>query len=99
MSDDAELIASAVRGQKSAFSDLVRRYQRRVYGTALHITGSQSDADDVAQETFVKAYRRLADFDGRSECFTWLYRITVNTALNHLRGQKRFGRLARAGEE
>jgi RNA polymerase sigma-70 factor (ECF subfamily) len=99
MSDDAELIASALRGEKQAFADLVRRYQRRVYGTALHITGNHSDADDVAQETFVKAYRHLASFDGRSDLFTWLYRITVNTALNQLRGQKRTDRLARAGEE
>jgi RNA polymerase sigma-70 factor, ECF subfamily len=99
MSEDAELIASALRGEKQAFADLVRKYQRRVYGTALHITGSHSDADDVAQDTFVKAYRHLASFDGRSDLFTWLYRITVNTALNHLRGQNRGQRLARAGED
>jgi RNA polymerase sigma-70 factor (ECF subfamily) len=99
MSEDAELIASALRGEKRAFADLVRKYQRRVYGTALHMTGSHGDADDVAQETFVKAYRHLASFDGRSDLFTWLYRITVNTALNHLRGQNRSDRLARAGEE
>ncbi|HWM87605.1 MAG TPA: sigma-70 family RNA polymerase sigma factor [Kofleriaceae bacterium] len=99
MSDDAELIASALRGQRQAFADLVRKYQRRVYGAALHITGNHSDADDVAQDTFVKAYRHLASFDGRADLFTWLYRIAVNTALNHLRGQKRTDRLARAGQE
>lgn len=99
MSDDAELLAAARSGQKQAFAELVRRYQRRVFGIALHITGNPSDADDVAQDAFVKAYRHLADFDGRSDLFTWLYRITVNTALNHLRGHKRAGRLARAGEE
>lgn len=99
MADDGELIASARRGQREAFAELVRKYQRRVFGTALHITGNHSDADDVAQETFVKAYRHLDGFDGRSDLFTWLYRITVNTALNHLRGQKRNDRLVRAGEE
>lgn len=99
MSDDAELIASAQRGEKQAFAELVRRHQRRVYATALHITGNHGDADDVAQESFVKAYRHLASFDGRSDLFTWLYRITVNTALNHLRGQKRTDRLVRATEE
>jgi RNA polymerase sigma-70 factor, ECF subfamily len=99
MSDDAALIAAALGGQKQAFADLVRKYQRRVYGTALHITGNHGDADDVAQETFVKAYRHLGDFDGRSDLFTWLYRITVNTAINHLRGQKRADRLAQAGAE
>ncbi|HTE55345.1 MAG TPA: sigma-70 family RNA polymerase sigma factor [Kofleriaceae bacterium] len=98
MSDDAQLIASAVRGDRQAFADLVRKYQRRVFGIALHITGNRSDADDVAQDSFVKAYRHLADFDGRAELFTWLYRITVNSALNHLRGDKRADRLARAGE-
>jgi RNA polymerase sigma-70 factor, ECF subfamily len=99
MSDDAHLIASALRGDKQAFTDLVRKYQRRVYSTALHITGNHSDADDVAQDSFIKVYRHLADFDGRSDLFTWLYRITVNTALNHLRGNKRTSRLAQAGED
>jgi RNA polymerase sigma-70 factor (ECF subfamily) len=99
MSDDVELIAAALGGQREAFADLVRKYQRRVLGTALHITGNHSDADDVAQESFVKAYRHLRDFDGRSDLFTWLHRITVNTALNHLRGHRRVDRLAHAGEE
>ncbi len=99
MADDAELIASALCGEKQAFADLVRKYQRRVYGIALHVTGNHGDADDVAQETFIKAYRHLASFDGRSDLFTWLYRIAVNTGLNHLRSHKRAGRLARAGEE
>jgi len=101
MSDDAELIAAAKRGDRKAFSDLVVKYQRRVYLAALHVTGNHSDADDVAQETFVKAYRHLAGFDGRSDLFTWLYRIAVNTALNHLRSQKRADRLVRDpdGEE
>jgi RNA polymerase sigma-70 factor, ECF subfamily len=99
MSDDAELIASALRGEKRAFADLVRKYQRRVYAAALHITGNHGDADDVAQESFVKAYRHLASFDGRSDLFTWLYRITVNTALNHLRGHKRTDRLVRSAED
>ena len=97
--DDAELVARAKRGDRDAMSDLIRKYQRRVHATALHITGNQGDADDVAQDTFVKAFRSLQGFDGRSEVFTWLYRVTVNTALNHLRGRKRAVKLARAGEE
>jgi RNA polymerase sigma-70 factor (ECF subfamily) len=101
MSDDAELIAAAKRGDRKAFSDLVAKYQRRVYLAALHVTGNHSDADDVAQETFVKAYRHIAGFDGRSDLFTWLYRIAINSALNHLRSQKRADRLVRDpdGEE
>lgn len=76
-------------GDRSAFGRLVQRHQRRVYLTALHILGNHSDADDVAQESFVRAYRGLATFDGRADFFTWLYRITVNTALNALRSGKR----------
>lgn len=60
-----------------------------MYAAALHILGSHSDADDVTQETFVRAYRGLSTFDGRADFFTWLYRITVNTALNAMRSEKR----------
>jgi RNA polymerase sigma-70 factor (ECF subfamily) len=98
MSDDARLIASARSGDGAAFGELVKRYQRRVYAAALHITGNHSDADDVAQEAFVKAYRHLGGFDGRSELFTWLYRITVNAALNLLRSQKRTQRMVHSAE-
>ncbi len=60
-----------------------------MYAAALHILGNHGDADDVTQESFVRAYRGLASFDGRADFFTWLYRITVNTALNALRSDKR----------
>lgn len=59
--------------------------------------GNHGDADDVAQEVFLRAYRALSSFDGRSDLFTWLYRITVNTALNHIRSRKRADSIARAG--
>jgi RNA polymerase sigma-70 factor, ECF subfamily len=98
MSDDERLIARAAGGDRAAFGELVRRHQRRVYAAALHITGNHSDADDVAQESFVKAFRHLAGFDGRADLFTWLYRITINTALNHLRSRKRIDRLVRSAE-
>jgi len=87
--DDQARIARVLKGDNRAFSDLVREYQRRVYATAFHIMGNHADADDVVQEAFVRAYRGLSSFDGRSELYTWLYRITVNTALNHLRTRKR----------
>jgi len=96
---DQELVKLAREGDRAAFSAIVKRHQSRVYGTALHITGSHSDAEDIAQEAFIRAYRGLAKFDGRSELFTWLYRITVNTALNQLRGQGRQRKLARAGAD
>jgi RNA polymerase sigma-70 factor (ECF subfamily) len=68
-----------------------------VYATALHIMGNHGDADDVSQDVFIRAYRALHSFDGRSDLFTWLYRITVNTALNHIRSKKRVDSIARAG--
>ncbi len=68
-----------------------------MYATALHILGNHADADDATQDAFVRAYRGLATFDGRSDFFTWLYRITVNTALNALRGGKRGAALAQKG--
>jgi len=99
MFDDAGTIARAKSGDPNAFEAIVRKYQRRVYATALHIMGNHSDADDVAQDAFVRAYRGMAGFDGRADLFTWLYRITVNTALNHLRSKKRVSNLAQKGSD
>jgi RNA polymerase sigma-70 factor (ECF subfamily) len=89
MADEADDLGRARQGDAQAFASLVRRYQRRVYSAALHILGNHGDADDVTQETFIRAYRGLGGFDGRSDFFTWLYRITVNTALNAMRSAKR----------
>ena len=98
-SEDKELVELAQKGDRAAFSELVRRYRSRVYGTALHIVGNHTDAEDIAQEAFVRAYRAVAKFDGRSELFTWLYRITVNTALNSLRSAGRRKKLVDAGQK
>jgi len=89
MADEADDLARARQGDRQAFASLVRRYQRRVYAAALHVLGNHGDADDVTQETFIRAYKGLAGFDGRSDFFTWLYRITVNTALNAMRSSRR----------
>ena len=89
MGDEDPDLDRARGGDREAFGRLVRRHQRRVYAAALHILGNHSDADDVTQESFVRAYRGLQTFDGRADFSTWLYRITVNTALNALRGGKR----------
>lgn len=100
MADEADDLDLARRGDRDAFGRLVRRHQRRVYAAALHILGNHSDADDVTQEAFVRAYRGLGSFDGRADFFTWLYRIAVNTALNALRTGKRGAVLhQRSGEE
>ena len=97
MADEDPDLDGARQGDREAFGRLVRRHQRRVYAAALHILGNHSDADDVAQESFVRAYRGLSTFDGRADFFTWLYRITVNTALNALRSDKRGAALHQRG--
>ena len=97
MGDEDDDLARARRGDRDAFGRLVRRHQRRVYAAALHILGNHGDADDVTQDAFVRAYRGLAAFDGRADFFTWLYRITVNTALNALRSGRRGAALAQRG--
>ena len=89
MAHDTEEIGRAKRGDRQAFGILVQRYQRRVYATAFRVVGNHSDADDLMQEAFLRAYRALGSFDGRSDFFTWLYRIVVNLALNHLRRVQR----------
>lgn len=97
MGDEDPDLDRARSGDREAFGRLVRRHQRRVYAAALHILGNHADADDATQETFVRAFRGLPTFDGRADFFTWLYRITVNTALNSLRGGKRGAALAQKG--
>ena len=82
---DAELVQEVRDGNRQAFTELMRRYQQRVYWTARRIVGTHEDADDVAQETFVKAYLGLGDFRGDASFFTWLYKIAVNLSLNALR--------------
>ena len=97
--DDADVLARAKQGDRSAFRQVVDDHHRRVYQTALRLMGNHADADDVAQEVFVKAYRAIPKFDGRSQLGTWLYRITVNTALNQLRKRARTGAIRAAVEE
>jgi RNA polymerase sigma-70 factor (ECF subfamily) len=82
---DTELVQEVRNGNRQAFTELMRRYQERVYWTARRIVGGHDDAEDVAQETFVRAYLNLGEFRSDSQFFTWLYRIAVNLSLNHLR--------------
>jgi RNA polymerase sigma-70 factor (ECF subfamily) len=85
---DRELINAAREGDAEAFGLLVRRHQRRVYRLAVHLLKSGAEAEDVTQDTFVRAYGALDRFDGRSEPFTWIYRICVNLSRNALRSRK-----------
>jgi len=85
------LVAAAQAGDQRAFEALVRRYRKRIFALALHISGSASEADDITQDVFLKAYRALAEFEGRSQFFTWVYRMTVNRSLNARRDRERRG--------
>jgi len=85
----ARLVAAAKGGDVRAFEELVRRYRQRIFALALHLTGSSSDADDITQDVFLRAYRALAGFEGRSEFFTWVYRMAVNRSLNARRDRGR----------
>ena len=85
---DRELVEQTKAGDSAAFGMLVRRYQRRIFRLAFHLVRSGAEAEDVTQETFVRAYQAINRFDGRSEPFTWLYRIAVNLSLNNLRARK-----------
>jgi len=85
---DRELVDAAREGDGEAFGTLVRRHQKRIYRLALHLLRDAAEAEDVTQETFVRAYGALDRFDGRSEAFTWMYRIAVNLSLNHIRARK-----------
>lgn len=83
LGDDAQLIAACRRGEARAMERLYHQYKRRVFGMAHRIVGA-SDAEEVAQEVFVRIFRALANFRGDSALSTWIYRLTVNAALSHL---------------
>ncbi len=83
--NDADLIREAQQGNAAAFEELVRNYDQAVLRLALHLTGSESDAQDVYQDAFLKAYRNLGSFRFECSFYTWIYRIVTNLCLDHLR--------------
>ncbi len=86
--EDAELIREAQKGSRAAFDVLVRRYDRAVLRLALHLTGSEQDAQDIHQEAFLKAYRHIGSFRFECSFYTWIYRIVTNLCLDLLRRRK-----------
>jgi RNA polymerase sigma-70 factor (ECF subfamily) len=86
--DELSLVQKSRAGDDRAFSDLVRRYERKIFRLAKHITQSDEDAEDVLQETFLKAYEHLDEFQGNSKFYTWIVRIAVNESLMKLRKRK-----------
>jgi RNA polymerase sigma-70 factor, ECF subfamily len=92
---DRELLDAAREGSQEAFATLVRRYQGRVYNMALASSRSEADAEDLAQEVFIKVFRGLPGFRGDSAFKTWLYRVTVNVMRTNAGRPGLFGRMRR----
>jgi RNA polymerase sigma-70 factor (ECF subfamily) len=86
-SDDAAAVARAQGGDEEAFRMLVERHSRSIYRLAYRMTGRPEDAEDVVQETFVRAYKQLARFEARSNFATWLYRIGFNCSIDYMRAR------------
>ncbi len=85
---DIELIEQTLQGNQTAYADLVKRHQRFVFTLAMRFTKTREDAEEVAQDSFIKAYRSLQNFQGQSKFSTWLYSIVYTTAMTFLRKRK-----------
>src|SRR6267142_3762096 len=86
--EEMELVRRARSGDLEAYDALVRRYQERIYATIYHMTSNHEDANDLAQDTFIKAFQALKSFKGGSSFYTWIYRIAVNKTINFLKQRK-----------
>jgi RNA polymerase sigma-70 factor (ECF subfamily) len=87
--DDRELVARAQKGDRAAFRSLFERYSRRAYSLAFGVVRNPDDALDVVQDAFIKAHRHLDKFEGQASFYTWLYRIVMNLAIDHIRKNRR----------
>src|ERR1700759_1252992 len=85
---DTELIEQTLAGNQAAYADLVKRHQRFVFTLAIRFCKSREDAEEVAQDCFIKAYRSLASFQGQAKFSTWLYSIVYTTAMTFLRKKR-----------
>jgi RNA polymerase sigma factor (sigma-70 family) len=86
--EEAELGKRARKGDLAAYDQLVQRYQERIYATVYHMTSNHEDANDLAQEAFIKGFQALKSFKGGSSFYTWVYRIAVNKTINFLKQRK-----------
>jgi RNA polymerase sigma-70 factor (ECF subfamily) len=96
-SDDAKLIQQTLAGDRSAFGNLVRKYQDRLFNVAFRLVGHMEDAHDVTQEAFINAFESLPRFQGDAQFFTWLYRIAVNAAISRQRKRRETVSLQQGG--
>src|SRR6266487_6683551 len=94
-----ELIAACRRGDPQAFEEVVRATHRQVYTQALRIVGDRQEAEDVAQEAYLRVFRGLSGFRGDAQFETWLYRIVANAALSHLRRKHRLAEVLTEPED
>jgi RNA polymerase sigma factor (sigma-70 family) len=94
LTEETELIELLKKKDRAAFKDIVETWQNMVYNTALGILQNAEDAEDVTQETFVQVFESVSGFKGESKFSTWLYRITVSKAMDHIRKKKRKKRFA-----
>jgi len=83
--DDSILVREAQRGNRAAFEELVRHYDQAVLRLAMHLTGSEHEAQDIYQDAFLKAYKNMGNFRFECSFYTWIYRIVTNLCLDHLR--------------
>jgi RNA polymerase sigma-70 factor (ECF subfamily) len=92
--DETALVRRARHGDLEAYDELVRKYQERIYATVYHMTSNHEDANDLAQEAFIKGFQALKSFKGGSSFYTWVYRIAVNKTINFLKQRKNKAQLS-----
>jgi RNA polymerase sigma factor RpoE len=92
--EEMDLVKRARKGDLAAYDELVRRYQERIYATVYHMTSNHEDANDLAQEAFIKAFQALRSFKGGSSFYTWVYRIAVNKTINFLKQRRNKGQMS-----
>jgi RNA polymerase sigma-70 factor (ECF subfamily) len=98
ISEDSTLAERARAGDPGAFEEIFLRYRGQVYSLAYRMTGNATDAEDVCQEVFLKAMRKIGSFEGRSTLSTWLYRVAINVSKDHLRKKRRSAEVLRDDE-
>lgn len=86
--DDRPLVLRAKQGDLAAYDELIQRHQQRIYGLCYHLTANHEDANDLAQDSFIKGWKALASFKGDSSFYTWIYRVAYNSCLNHLKTRR-----------
>ena len=86
---DAEIVANVLKGDVQSYALLIEAYKGPVFNLAFRMTGSYSDADDLTQEIFIRAYQKLHQFDQDKKYFTWLYTLGINLIRNHLKKKQR----------